>query len=73
MNLHEDIALLMARERMEDAMRFAELRRALRDARAPRRPVRVRLGTALVRLGRWIMGRSSEGPRAHIGLGQTQS
>ena len=72
MNLHEDTALLMARERMEDAMRFAEQRRLLRHARGPRQPARVRLGLAIVRLGRWLMGSSPEAPRAHVGLEQTQ-
>ncbi|HWU41680.1 MAG TPA: hypothetical protein VN203_28825 [Candidatus Acidoferrum sp.] len=41
MNFHEDIALLMAKERMEDAIHFAEQRRAFRRDRAPRRPPRV--------------------------------
>ncbi len=73
MCLHEDFALLMAKERMEDAMHFAEQRRALRLARSLRRPVRVRLGMALVRFGHWIMGQSCPMPPAQIGLRQSQS
>ena len=56
MYIHEDMMLLMARERMEVAMRYAEQRRAVRAARPARPPARVRLGLALVRLGHWIMG-----------------
>lgn len=50
MHLHEDTALLIARERIEDAIRSAAQMRALRLARGPRRSARIRLGTALVRL-----------------------
>jgi hypothetical protein len=73
MLIHEETALLMARERMEDAVRYAEQRRALRLARAPRLPVRVRLGMILVRIGHWIMGQSCPVPRAPIGLRHSQS
>ena len=58
MHIHEDIMLLMVRQRMEEAVRYAEQGRALRIARARRQPVRVRLGMALVRFGHWIMGQS---------------
>ena len=71
--IHEETALLMARERMEDALRHAERMRALRLARGPRRPMRVRLGMILVRIGHWIMGQSCPVPRAPLGLRQTQS
>ena len=62
MYILEDIMLLMARERMEDAVRYAEQRRAHRIARTRRRPARVHLGMALVRFGHWIMGRSCPEP-----------
>jgi hypothetical protein len=62
MYILEDIMLLMARERMEDAVRYAELMRAHHLARTRRRPVRARLRMALVRLGHWLMGRSSQAP-----------
>ncbi len=71
--IHADFISLVVKERMEDAARYAEQRRALRLARAPRLPVRVRLGAALVRCGHWIMGRSRSAPRAPIGLQQSQS
>lgn len=59
MHIHEDTMLLMARERILEAERRAEVSRALRMARPARRPARVRLGMALVRIGQWIMGRPS--------------
>ena len=69
----EDYAmLLMARERMQEASRSAEQRRALRLAKAPHRSTRIRLGTALIRLGHWIMGQSSPTPGNSIGLRQAR-
>ncbi len=70
--IHTDFMSLVVKERMEDAVRYAEQRRALRLARAPRLPVRVRLGAALVRCGHWIMGQSRPVTRAPIGLQQSQ-
>jgi len=55
MDLDEQIALRMARERIEEAVHAAEQRRALRAGRARSSP-RARLGSALVRLGHWMMG-----------------
>jgi len=56
MYIHEQIAIQMAKERMEDAVQSARTLRAIRLARAPRRPIRFRLGSALIRLGRRIQG-----------------
>ena len=53
MYLHEQIALRLAKDRLADEMRGAEQMRALRRAR---RPLRVRLGGTLVRLGHWMVG-----------------
>ena len=55
MDLEEQVALQMAKERIEEAVRLAEERRAIGLAR-PRQPARVRLGSALVRLGHWMKG-----------------
>ena len=55
MYIHEDFISLVVKERMEDAVRFVEQRRAVRAASLTRPPARVRLGLALVRLGRRIM------------------
>jgi len=54
MYIHEHVALVMARERIQDAARAADL------PRGPRVSARVRLGTALIRLGRWIQGQHSQ-------------
>jgi hypothetical protein len=69
MYIHEQVAILIAKERMEDAVHSAEALRALRFTRVPRRGGRVRLGSALIRLGRWLQGQSS-GPAAPISFGQ---
>lgn len=73
MHMLEDTMLLIVKERMEDALRFAEWRRALHLARGPRRPARVRLGMAFIRLGHWLLGRPSPAPETPIGLRQAQS
>ena len=70
----EDYTMLsMARERMKEASRSAEQKRALRAAEAPHRSARIRLGTALIRLGHWIMGQSSPTPGTPIGLRPARS
>jgi len=73
MDILEHTAVLMAKERMEDARRSADQARALRLGRAPRPPARVRLGMALVRFGHWIQGRPSPAPGCRTGLRQAQS
>jgi len=70
MYIHEQIAIRMAKERMEEAVHSAEALRALRLTRESRRPARVRLGSALIRLGRWLQGQRSSSPAAPVGLGQ---
>jgi hypothetical protein len=65
--------LLMARERMKEASRSAEQRRALRLAESPRQSIRVRLGIALVWLGHWMMGQYVSTPRTPLGLRQARS
>ena len=61
MYMDEQIILRMARERVEEALRAAQRRRALRSGRA-RRSTRVRLGIALVRLGHRMLGQPSPAP-----------
>ena len=73
MYIHEDTVLMIVKERMDDAMRYAEHRRALRLIRAPNSSTSVRLGTALIRLGGWLMGESSPSAETTIRLGQAQS
>jgi hypothetical protein len=58
MYIHEQIALQMAKDRIEEAARAAEQQRAIRLTGA-RMSARVRLGRSLVQLGHWILGRPS--------------
>lgn len=46
---------VMARDRLAELRALAARQSLLREARAGRPPMRVALGTALVRLGRWLM------------------
>jgi len=73
MQMLEDMMLLIAKDRMEDALRFAESRRAIHLARGPRPPARVRLGLAVIRLGHWLLGHPSPARGTPIGLRQAQS
>lgn len=73
MYIYEDLAVMMVKERMDDARRFAEHRRALHIAHGLRPSPRVRLGMALVRFGRWLMGEASPSAGTTIRLGQAQS
>ncbi len=57
MDIEEQVALQMAKERIEDAVRAAEERRAMAFERTGR-PVRARMGSVLVRLGHWMMGQA---------------
>jgi hypothetical protein len=54
MDFDEQIALRMAQARIEEAVRSAEQTRAIR-AGQPQRSLRARLGSALIRLGQWMM------------------
>ena len=61
MDILEQLAVRMAKERIERAVRTADQMRAVRAARA-RRSARIRLGGTVVRLGHWLMGQPSSGP-----------
>ena len=61
-HIHEHAALLMANERMADARRRADERRAIRLARGVPLSARTRLGSILVSLGYRIMGEASPPP-----------
>ena len=54
--IEDHVTALMARERTQEAMRYAEGARAIYRARGKNQPMRVRLGLALVGLGQRIMG-----------------
>ena len=55
MDMNEYLIEKMVGERIAD-MQTAAVRWNLSAARAPRRPLRVRLGLALIRLGHWAVG-----------------
>jgi len=55
MDVHELLVLQMAQERIENAVRAAQQRRAVCPGQV-RRSARVRLGSVLVRLGQWMIG-----------------
>lgn len=65
MEMNEQAILLMARQRIEEALREAELSRALALRHAPRRSLRVRLGSGLVWIGQRILGPSLAECRLH--------
>lgn len=54
MDLCEQCALQVAKERLDAAVREAKQMRAIRGARA-RRSARARLGSVFVRLGHWMI------------------
>jgi len=57
MCFHEQIALQMAKARIDDAVRTSELRRAMHFV-GGRTSAQAVLGKALVRLGYWMMNQS---------------
>lgn len=58
MYFHEEIAMQMAKARIEEAVRAAEQWRVVRRAGAGT-SARVRLGRSLVRLGHWLSSEPS--------------
>ena len=58
MNIFLDEQLV--RERLAEARAFAVQQALIRSLRPVRRPVRVAVGQALIRVGHWVAGR---GPR----------
>ena len=64
MCLHEQIAVQIAKARIDDAMRTAEQRRAMCFARG-KMSVRVSLGRALMRLGHWMMNNPNPTKPSH--------
>ena len=50
--------LQLARERLDEARAMAAQRALLRSLRPARRPVRVAVGLALIKIGHWLAGRA---------------
>ncbi len=57
MFIHEQIAVQIATERIENAARDAKRMRAIRSTQMGS-AVRIRLGKTLVRLGQWFIGQA---------------
>lgn len=62
MDTTDYFVLLLAKEKMAEAQAWAAEERLLRSAQAPRRPVRVHLGMALIRCGHWFLRKTPEFP-----------
>ncbi len=56
MNTHLDLQL--ARERLDEARATAAQWALVRSLQPARRPVRVAVGLALIRIGHWLAGRA---------------
>ena len=56
MNTHLDLQL--ARERLDEARAVAAQWALVRSLRPARRPVRVAVGLALIKIGHWLAGRA---------------
>ena len=68
--LQEEVAALIVRQRIEEAVQAAERARAEREvSTATPRSVRVRVGTALVRVGHWMIGGAGRDCTAGIETG----
>ena len=64
MNYH--LAEQLAKDRLAEARDVAATATLLREGRAPSEPLRVTVGLALIKLGRWMAGQAakrSAGPR----------
>lgn len=51
----------LVRERLEEARAFAARTGLIRGLRPVRRPVRVVVGVALIKIGHWVAGQASKG------------
>jgi hypothetical protein len=51
----------LVRERLEEARAMAAQARLIRELRPVRRPVRVTVGIALIKVGRWLAGQAPKG------------
>jgi len=56
--MNSQMEVQLAREKLEEARAAAAQRALLRDLRPARRPVRVAVGHALIKVGHWVAGRA---------------
>ncbi len=63
MDLNVYLAEILVRERLREAERLARASQWMEEASGQRsRPLRVALGRAMIRAGRWVMGRAPDAP-----------
>ena len=55
MDFNEYVALMMVRERHAEMIAAARRDAVLKSVARPRGPIRVAVGTALIRLGAWLL------------------
>lgn len=60
MDFNEYFAECLLKERLAEARELAARNALIDSLRLPRRPMRVALGLALIRVGQWILGRVPE-------------
>ena len=56
--MNSQMEVQLAREKLEEARAAAAQRALLRDLRPARRPLRVAVGHALIKVGHWVAGRA---------------
>lgn len=59
MDWHEYVADHLVRERLAEYRAAADRERLYQEHRPPRPPLRLTIGSALIRLGSWITGRDA--------------
>ena len=64
MDLNEYTLMLLLQDRHTDMVAAAQRDALLRGATRPRRPFRAALGTALMRLGAWLLREGYSAPAA---------
>jgi hypothetical protein len=62
MDMNPYVIEMVAHHQLAELRAGAELQSQLRAAAAPRRPLRVTLGLALIRAGTWTIGRALQSP-----------
>ena len=63
----EEFSAFLARERHAEMRAYAARQALVRAARPARRPIRIMLGTTLVRAGEWLLRRSPGWAERHAG------
>jgi hypothetical protein len=64
MDFNEYTLMLLLQDRQTEMVAAARRDALLREATRPRHPLRAALGTALIRLGAWLLRRNHAAPAA---------